>query len=100
MNRNLTRLVFLPASFATRTASQVLKRLSNFASPSTNAATVPAAVKVVTESGATGYMAPSVPIEALPAWKERIRQAEQNNRETVRQLLADDEQRDLNSKPA
>jgi hypothetical protein len=99
MKRNITRLVLLAASIATRTAAQVFKRLIHFASPSTTAAIVSTAVKVVTESGATGYMAPSVPIEALPAWKEKIKRAERSNRETVRRLLADDEQRDINAKP-
>jgi hypothetical protein len=99
MKGNLGRLAVLPASIATRSAAHFLSRLRRFASSPTSAFNVPTAVKVVTESGATGYMAPSVPIEALPVWKEKIRLAEQSNRETVRRLLADDERRDINTKP-
>lgn len=65
--------------------------------PSRNGQTV---FKVETESGATGYIAESVLVEALEGWLKKIDAASEQNVEEIRRLFGDEVYRRVRADPS
>lgn len=88
MKRNLFRLTFLPAIFNKAKLALFGRPVLRIARPVRfMAANGEQVMKVITGSGATGFLAVPVPVEAFSDWIRRLDAHATENRQEIRRIL-------------